>query len=253
MPAASLTAEQINYRRSVRSWLASNPAPKASLTLPRSPREVMTAPQIEYFKAWQRRCYEAGLVGADIPTVYGGYGHHGCQAIANRELSRVGAPFLFNTVGLSTMIPAVLEHGSEDQKRRFIPGALSGKEIWCQSFSEGGAGCDMANQQTFAKRCGDEWVVNGHTVWASFGHFAQWMLLLARTGRDQKRNGLTFFLCPIAGHPGVTVKPLVEMTGQTGVSEVSFEDVVISDSLRLGAVGKGSRRGRGTPGIQNQG
>jgi hypothetical protein len=199
----------------------------------------MTQPQIEYLKAWQQRCYDAGLVGVDIPKEYGGRGHSGCQAVANRELSRAGAPFLVNTVGLSMMIPTVLGHGTEEQKRRFIPPALSGEEIWCQGFSEPGAGSDMANQQTSAERRGDEWVVNGHKVWTSFGHFAQWMILLARTSRDHKYDGLSFFLCPIEGHPGVTVRPLVKMTGESGFNEVFFEDAVIPDSLRLDEVGKG--------------
>jgi alkylation response protein AidB-like acyl-CoA dehydrogenase len=136
-------------------------------------------------------------------------------------------------------VPTILVHGTEEQKRRFVPGALSGEEIWCQGFSEPGAGSDMANQQTFAERRGDVWVVNGHKVWTSLGHFAKWMILLARTGRHHKYDGLTYFLCPIEGHPGVTVRPLIKMTGESGFNEVLFEDVEIPDTLRLDEVGKG--------------
>jgi len=136
-------------------------------------------------------------------------------------------------------IPTILVHGSEEQKKRFVPPALSGAEIWCQGFSEPGAGSDMANQQTMAVRAGDKWIVNGHKVWTSLGHFAKWMILLARTSRDHKYDGLTYFLCPIEGHPGVTVRPLIKMTGETGFNEVLFEDVEIDDSLRLDDVGKG--------------
>jgi alkylation response protein AidB-like acyl-CoA dehydrogenase len=239
MSDAGLTPEQTEFQRYSRDWLAANPAPPARVKLPLSQLEVMTRPQIDYFKTWQRRCYEAGLVGADIAKEYGGHGHTGCQRIANHELARAGAPFLVNTVWLTRMIPTVLEHGSEEQKRRFIPRALSGEEIWCQGFSEPGAGSDMANQQTSAERRGDDWVVNGHKVWTSFGHFAQWMILIARTSRDHKYDGLTFFLCPIEGHPGVTVKPLIKLTGESGFNEVFFDDVVIPDSLRLADVGKG--------------
>jgi len=239
MSDANLTAEQIAFQQHAREWLEANPAPPADVELPLSQLEVMTQPQIDYFKAWQQRCYDAGLVGADIPQEYGGHGHTGCQGLANRELSRAGAPFLVNSVGLTMMIPTVLEHGTEEQKRRFVPGALSGDEIWCQGFSEPGAGSDMANQQTTAERRGDDWVVNGHKVWTSFGHFAQWMILIARTSRAHKYDGLSFFLCPIEGHPGVTVKPLLKMTGESGFNEVFFEDVVIPDSLRLDEVGKG--------------
>ena len=239
MADSSLTPEQVEFQQYAREWLAANPAPPPKVRLPLSQLEVKTQPQIDYFRAWQKRCYEAGLVGADIPKEYGGQGHRGCQSIANRELSAAGAPFLVNIVGLSMMIPTVLEHGTEEQKRRFIPGALSGEEIWCQGFSEPGAGSDMANQQTMALRRGDEWVVNGHKVWTSFGHFAKWMILLARTSRDHKYDGLTYFLCPIEGHPGVTVKPLVKMTGESGFNEVFFDDAIIPDDLRLDEVGKG--------------
>jgi alkylation response protein AidB-like acyl-CoA dehydrogenase len=97
----------------------------------------------------------------------------------------------------------------------------------------------MANQQTFAEKRGEQWVVNGHKVWTSLGHFAKWMILLARTSKDHKYDGLTYFLCPIEGHDGVTVQPLVKMTGESGFNEVLFDDAVIPDTLRLDAVGKG--------------
>ena len=239
MSTPNLTAEQIEFQEHARAWLAANPAPETQIDLPLSQLELAKREQVEYYREWQRRCYEAGLVGTDIAKEYGGHGHSGCQDIANREMSRVGAPFLLNTVGLSMMIPAVLKHGTEEQKRRFIPKALSAEEIWCQGFSEPGAGSDMANQQTMAVRRGEGWVVNGHKVWTSFGQFAKHMILLARTSRDHKYDGLSFFLCPVEGHAGVTVKPLVKMTGELGFNEVFFEDCVIDDSLRLDEVGKG--------------
>jgi alkylation response protein AidB-like acyl-CoA dehydrogenase len=207
--------------------------------MPLTAIEVMTEAQRDYLQAWQARCYEARLVGTDIPTDYGGWGHEGCQRIANQEMSRAVRPFLINIVGLSMTVPTLLVHGTEEQKQKFIPGALDGSEIWCQGFSEPGAGSDMANQQTFAERRGDEWIVNGHKVWTSLGHFAKWMILLARTSRDHKYDGLTYFLCPIEGHPGVTVKPLIKMTGESGFNEVLFENAVIPDSMRLDSVGKG--------------
>ena len=154
-------------------------------------------------------------------------------------MSRAGTPFLINVIGLSMAVPTILVHGTHEQKQKFVPGALSGEEIWCQGFSEPGAGSDMANQQTFAEKQGDEWVVNGHKVWTSLGHFAKWMILIARTSREHKYDGLTYFLCPIEGHEGVTVRPLVKMTGETGFNEVLFEDAVVSDTMRLDDVGKG--------------
>ena len=239
MSAAVLTPEQQEFQEYARRWLAENAPPPAPERLPITPIEVMTVGQRDYLQAWQRRCYDAGLVGTDYPKEYGGGGHEGFQRIANLEFGRARVPFLINIVGLSMAAPTILVHGTEEQKRRFIPGCLSGDEIWCQGFSEPGAGSDMANQQTSAVRMGDDWVVNGHKVWTSLGHFAQWMILITRTSREHKYEGLTYFLCPIEGHPGVTVRPLVKITGESGVNEVLFEDVRIPDAYRLDDVGKG--------------
>jgi alkylation response protein AidB-like acyl-CoA dehydrogenase len=233
------TADPQEFRDYARRWLEANRPPPPPVRLPITPIEVMSPVQRDYLQDWQKRCYEAGLVGADVPSAYGGGGHEGFQRIANQEMGRAGVPFLINIVGLSMAVPTLLVHGTEEQKRRFIPGALSGQEIWCQGFSEPGAGSDMANQQTLAVRDGDDWIVNGHKVWTSLGHFAKWMILIARTSRDHKYDGLTYFLCPIEGHPGVTVRPLIKLTGERGFNEVLFEDVRIPDSLRLDDVGKG--------------
>ena len=239
MSDVTLSREQLDFQAHARSWLAENRPPPPPVRLPITPIEVMSVEQRDYLQAWQRKCYDAELVGTDIPREYGGHGREGCQHLANREMGAAGTPFLINIVGLSMAVPTILVHGTEEQKRRFIPGALSGEEIWCQGFSEPGAGSDMANQQTFAEPRGDEWVVNGHKVWTSLGHFAKWMILLARTSRDHKYDGLTYFLCPIEGHPGVSVSPLIKMTGESGFNEVLFEDAVLPDDMRLDAVGKG--------------
>ncbi|MCH2170276.1 acyl-CoA dehydrogenase family protein [Myxococcota bacterium] len=239
MAERQLTKEQLEFQQYARTWLAENAPPPPPVRLPISPIEVSSVAQRDYLQEWQSACYEAGLIGTDVPTEYGGGGREGCQRIANTEMSRSGTPFLINVVGLSMAVPTILVHGTEEQKRQFIPGALSGEEIWCQGFSEPGAGSDMANQQTFAEPRGDDWIVNGHKVWTSLGHFAKWMILIARTSHEHKYDGLTYFLCPIGGHPGVTVRPLIKMTGESGFNEVLFEDAVIPDSGRLDAIGKG--------------
>lgn len=171
---AALTPEQREFQQRARRWLAENRPPPPPLRLPLTPIEVMTEAQRDCLQEWQRRCYEAQLVGADIPREYGGFGHQGCQRIANQEMSRAGTPFLINIVGLSMAVPTILVHGTEEQKRRPVPGALRGEEIGCQGFSEPGAGSDLANQQTSAVARGDVWIVNGHKVWTSLGHFAKW-------------------------------------------------------------------------------
>ena len=239
MSSTDVGQDQREFGAYARRWLQENAPPPPPERLPITPIEVMTIGQRDYLQAWQRKCYDAGLVGADYPKEYGGHGHTGFQRIANLEMARAGVPFLINIIGLSMVAPTILKHGSEDQKRTFIPGCLSGEEIWCQGFSEPGAGSDLANQTTSAVRDGDDWIVNGHKVWTSLGHFAKWMILITRTSKDSKYEGLTYFVCPIADHPGVTVRPLIKITGETGFNEVLFENVRVPDANRLDAVGNG--------------
>jgi alkylation response protein AidB-like acyl-CoA dehydrogenase len=236
---AELSAEQREFQTYARRWLEENRPGPPPERLPISAIEVMTTGQRDYLQAWQHAVYEAGLIGCDYPVAYGGGGHEGFQRIANQEMSRAGVPYMLNVVALNMAAPTILVHGTEEQKRRFIPGCLSCEEIWCQGFSEPGAGSDMANQQTMAVRDGEDWIVNGHKVWTSLGHFAQWMILITRTSREHKYDGLTYFLAPIEGTPGVTVRPLVKITGESGFNEVLFENVRLSDGLRLDEVGKG--------------
>jgi alkylation response protein AidB-like acyl-CoA dehydrogenase len=231
--------EQTEFREYARRWLLENRPKPPPFRLPLSPIEVTTHEQRDYLQAWQRRCYEARLIGCSYPDAYGGWGMQGCQSIANQELQRADVPFMLNLVALNMAAPTILQHGTEEQKRRFIPGCLSADDIWCQGFSEPGAGSDLAGVQTFCERRGDAWIANGHKVWTSLGHFAKWMILLARTSKDHKYRGLTYFICPVANAAGVTVRPLVKMTGEAGFNEVLLEDVEIRDDLRLDAVGAG--------------
>ena len=236
---ATLTTEQQEFQEYARRWLAENRPGPAPERIPITAIEVMTVGQRDYLQAWQNKVYEAGLIGCDYPKEYGGGGHEGFQRIANQEMSRAGTPYMLNIIAMNMALPTILVHGTHEQKERFIKPGLACEEIWCQGFSEPGAGSDMANQQTSAVRDGDDWIVNGHKVWTSLGHFAQWMILITRTSKEHKYDGLTYFLAPIEGTPGVTVRPLIKITGESGFNEVLFEDVRLSDSLRLDAVGKG--------------
>jgi alkylation response protein AidB-like acyl-CoA dehydrogenase len=233
------TPEQAEFRAHCRSWLAANKPAPPPFRLPEHPIEVMTEEQRRWLCDWQKKCWEAGLVGSDFPKEYGGGGHSGFQRIANQEMGLAGTPYLINVIGLGMAAPTILHHGTEEQKRRYLPPLLSADEIWCQGFSEPNAGSDLASVQASAVRDGDNWVINGHKVWTSLAHFASWMILLARHSNDDKYAGLTYFICPIAGAKGVTVRPLIKMTGQTGFNEVLFEDVVIPDTMRLDEVGTG--------------
>lgn len=232
------SAEQAAFRAHCREWLQHNIPAKPSFRLPEVPIEITTREQIDYLAAWQRRAYEAGLVGCDYPKEYGGGGRRNCQRIANQEMQAAGAPMLPNIVGLGMAAPTILNHGSEEQKRQLLPPLLAGDEIWCQGFSEPAAGSDLANVQTFAQRDGERWIINGHKVWTSLAHFAKWMILLCRTDKADKYNGLTYFVVPMQA-PGVTVRPLVKMTGEAGFNEVLFEDLKVDDTRRVDAIGRG--------------
>jgi alkylation response protein AidB-like acyl-CoA dehydrogenase len=233
------TPEQAEFRTYCRRWLQEHRPPAPAFRLPEYAIEVMSEEQRDYLAAWQRRCYEARLVACDYPTAYGGGGHTGWQRIANQEMSVAGVPYLLNVIGLSMAAPTILHHGTEEQKRRYLPPLFAADEIWCQGFSEPNAGSDLASVQASAVRDGDQWIINGHKVWTSLAHFAAWMILLARHSTADKYAGLTYFICPIADTPGVTVRPLIKITGQTGFNEVLFEDVVVPDALRVDAVGAG--------------
>ncbi len=233
------TSEQREFRDYCRRWLAESRPPAPAFRMPIAPIEVMTEEQRVWLSAWQRQCWQAGLVGCDYPKAYGGGGHKGFQTIATQEMSRAGVPYMINVIGLGMAAPTILVHGSEEQKRRYLPPLLAADEIWCQGFSEPGAGSDLAGVTSSAVRDGDHWVVNGHKVWTSLAHFASWMIMLCRTGTHDKYAGLTYFIVPIKGAAGVTVRPLIKMTGETGFNEVLLEDVVVPDALRVDEVGKG--------------
>ena len=231
--------EEAAFRERCRRWLAENrPEPPPS-RLPQNAYEVMAEDQRRYLCDWQKRCYEADLIACDFPKEYGGHGHRGFQRIATAEVQRSGVPYFINWIGLGMAAPTIARHGTEEQKQRFLARIFSADDIWCQGFSEPGAGSDLAAVTTFAERRGDVWIVNGHKVWTSLAKFANWMLLLARTSHADKYAGLSYFIVPIAGAKGVTVRPIVKMTGETGFNEVIFEDLEIPDALRVDEIGMG--------------
>lgn len=150
------------FRREVAAWLEANRPPTPDFLLPESFMEVGTDEQFHYLRDWQKRCYEAGYLGMAWPQAYGGGGlPQVYQDIATQEMARAKVPFFPNTIGLFWAGPLILAIGTEEQKRRFIPGILSGDDIWCQGFSEPDQGSDLANAQTRAVRDGDDYVLNG--------------------------------------------------------------------------------------------
>ena len=136
-------------------------------------------------------------------------------------------------------MPTILSHGSEEQKKKYIPGILSCDEIWCQGFSEPNAGSDLGSAQTFAEKRGDSWIINGHKIWTTQGQFAKWMILLARTDKEAKKHaGLSYFLVPMQSE-GIEVKPLTKMTREDSFNQTFFENVEIPAEQIVGKPGQG--------------
>jgi len=235
------TPEQAEFRDYCRDWLSQHDAGTPAVRLPQSAIEIMHSEQLDYLRKWQGEAYEAGLIGCDYPIAEGGGGRKDCQLVANQEMARASKPFLPNILGLGMAAPTMHFHAQPALKERLLPGLFSCKDVWCQGFSEPGAGSDLANVQTFAERKGDKWIINGHKVWTSLAHFADWMILLLRTDKSSKYDGLSYFVVPIksALGKGVTVRPLIKITGETGFNEVFFDNLEISDDYRLDEVGKG--------------
>ena len=188
--------------------------------------------------------FDAGLAWVHFPVGYGGLGlEPRLQKVVAERLYAAGAPHAAarNPIGYGMAAPTVVTHGSVEQKQRYLRPLFTGEEVWCQLFSEPGAGSDVASLATRALRDGDEWIVNGQKVWTTLAHLARWGLLVARTNPEQeKHKGLTYFVVDMHA-PGVEVRPLRQITGDAEFNEVYFTDVRIPDGERLGAVGEGWR------------
>jgi alkylation response protein AidB-like acyl-CoA dehydrogenase len=233
----NLTPSERQFRDEFRAWLSENvPEEWAGGGTGSEDR----AEYIEYLRAWQRRLYDGGWAGISWPKEFGGRGATLVeQAIFQEELARANAPQLIGTIGLSLVGPTIIALGTEEQKARYLPKILSGDEIWCQGFSEPNAGSDLAALGTKAVRDGEEFVVNGQKIWTSFAQMADWCLLLVRTDSEvPKHKGLTCLLADMHAE-GVNVRPLRQMSGDSGFNEVFFSNVRIGPAQVLGEVNKG--------------
>ena len=230
--------ELSELRAAVRAWLERHAA-----EAPRRDDGSDDAGQVARRRAWQRRLAEAGWLGVDWPAADGGGGLSRPQARAvEQELARAGVPGAFDVVGVGMVGPTIIAHGRPEQRARFLAPLLRGDEVWCQLFSEPGAGSDLAAVRTAARRTADgAWTVSGQKVWTSHAQHAAFGLMLARTDFEAlKHHGLTMFVVPMDAD-GVTVRPLRQISGAGRFSEVFLDDVHLEADAVLGEVGGGWR------------
>jgi alkylation response protein AidB-like acyl-CoA dehydrogenase len=196
--------------------------------------------EIAFLKSWQQALYDGGWIGLTWPREYGGRSATLMQqVIFHREMARAKAPPLINILGLIVAGPTIMVHGTEAQKRRYLPKILTAEEIWCQGFSEPNAGSDLASLATRASLEGDEFVVNGQKIWNSYGHLAQQCLLLVRTDAQvPKHQGISALILDMH-RPGITVQPLRQITGEAEFNEVFFDNVRLPRANLLGAINDG--------------
>ena len=230
----------------VEAWLAEHLPPAWRAAAERGgPAAIRAVRSRQDYEDWYPVFGRSGLVAPTWPVAYGGLGLSVAQA---RAVEACLAPFnlgRLNPLGLNLAAPALFAHGTEDQRLRFLPPIVRNEEVWCQLFSEPGAGSDLASLSTSAERAvvegRDEWRVSGQKVWTTWAHLADFGVLLARTDPGAtKRRGITYFLIDLH-QPGVDVRPLPHITGEIDFNEVFLDDARVPDAQRVGAVGDGWR------------
>ena len=234
------TPEQEGFRSDLRSWLEVNLPSELCVE---DAMDERVAPDTETFnkrRGWQRKMYEGGWVGIPWPTEYGGRGAGLMeQVVFDEEYTQARAPVLPGFSGIALCGPTLMQWGTEAQKEKFLKRILRGDDIWCQGYSEPGAGSDLASLQTRAVEDGDEFVVNGQKVWTSGAQYADWIFMLVRTDPDApKHRGISYLLVDMKT-PGVAVRPLVLVNGHAHFNEIFFEDVRVPKANLVGPLNEG--------------
>jgi alkylation response protein AidB-like acyl-CoA dehydrogenase len=235
---------EASFREEARAWLSAN--------VPTDPLPSFdTAEGFERHRQWEAKLYEGRWSAVSWPVEYGGRGADYIKwLIFEEEYYRAGAPGRVSQNGVFLLGPTIMEVGTEAQKARFLPRIASAADIWCQGWSEPNAGSDLAGIRSRAVLDGDEWVINGQKTWASRGAFADWMFGIFRTDPDAERHrGLTFILVPLNA-PGVTVRPIAQLDGETGFAEIFLDDVRVPVDCTLGDVGRGWQVAMATAGFE---
>jgi alkylation response protein AidB-like acyl-CoA dehydrogenase len=229
---------ELAFAAEARAWLAANvpPAWRRDHCWTRSDDPLWR----EIAREWQRMLYDGGWIAISWPKEAGGRGATVIERwLFEEELDRAGAPYPPGSANVDMIGQALLRHAAPAQRERFLQRLLSGEDWWCQGFSEPGAGSDLGGLRCRGERRGDEYVVNGQKVWTSHAEVADWCFLLCRTEIDQpKHQGISLLLVDMKS-PGITVRPLTQMTGETEFCEVFFEDVLVPAELMIGAPGAG--------------
>jgi len=243
------SAEQDRFRSEARAWLEAN-VPSASRGTGPLP-SLDTAEGFEAHRAWEGVLYDARWSVVSWPEEFGGRGVGLAEwLIFEEEYYRAQAPTRVGQNGIFLLAPTLFEFGTAEQKARYLPAMASGQEIWCQGWSEPDAGSDLAAIRSRATLDGDGWVLNGQKTWCSRGAFADWIFGLFRSDPDAERHrGLTYFLVRMDS-PGVTVRPMAQLDGETGFAEVFFEDVEVPAVGVLGGVGEGWKVAMATAGSE---
>ncbi|MCV7388124.1 acyl-CoA dehydrogenase family protein [Mycolicibacterium porcinum] len=224
------------FRAQVRAFVAEHaPAipPRAGV------RSAENEAELKALKEWTARLFEAGYVGADWPAEYGGRDDRSAEhgIVVGEELARAAVPGVQSGSILASH--ALIHHGTDEQRRRHLPEIRAGRQLWCQLFSEPGAGSDLASLRTRAVLDGDTYTVNGQKVWTTDGHWADYGYLLARTDPDApKHKGISAFIVDMSS-PGITVRPLRELTGTSDFNEVFLDNVKLPAEAMIGAPGQG--------------
>jgi hypothetical protein len=247
------TPEEAAFRAEARAWLSQHATAITAGTPRRSPwGGIDEAEHVKACKQWERTLYDGGWAGITWPKAYGGRAASAIEAaIFNQEQAKFDVSAGVFAVGIGMVGPTLIAHGTPEQKERYLDRMLRGEEVWCQLFSEPGAGSDLAGLGTRAVRDGDEWVVNGQKVWNSGAHFSDLGILLARTDPTQpKHRGITYFLVDMKT-PGIDVRPLRELTGLAMFNEVFFTDVFVPDDDVVGPVDGGWKVARATLGNES--
>ncbi|NUR75501.1 MAG: acyl-CoA dehydrogenase [Thermoleophilia bacterium] len=232
MKLALEPAEQL-LQEDVRAFLATH-APDAS-EIPHALDDRMA-----FLREWQARCYEAGFVGRAWPAEFGGGGRPTSeQIVVDQELAAAGAPEFPSVVGLDVLGPAILAFGTDEQRARYVRPILAAEELWAQGFSEPEAGSDLASLRTTAVETDEGWVLNGQKTWISWGQFARWCGVLARTDPElPKHKGISLLVVDMAS-PGLEVRPMEQITGHAEFCELFLDDVVVPSENMLGGRGDG--------------